>query len=107
MELSLQPGTKISMGSTIHLVLGDGVGNRQFIVPSLIGMTYCAAKALLRQMDWFGAIVAMGINDTWNAFIYRQRPKRFDDEKKFQYIRSGQIDGYLVADGETGSRYSR
>ena len=26
-------GTKIRMGSTISLVLGDGVGDRQFVVP--------------------------------------------------------------------------
>jgi hypothetical protein len=26
-----------------------------------------------------------------NAFIHDQRPKRFDDERKFRYIRSGQL----------------
>src|SRR5688572_8361444 len=96
----IKPGTKISMGSTIDMVLGDGVGNRQFVVPSLIGMTYAEAKSLLQAHGLaFGAIVALGVNDTLNAFIYDQRPKRFDDEKKFRYIRSGQLmDVWLQAE---------
>ena len=89
----IKPGTKIRMGSTIDMVLGDGVGNRQFVVPSLVGMTYAEARALLEANGLaFGAIIiAPGINDTLNAYIYRQRPERFDDEKKFRYIRSGQL----------------
>jgi eukaryotic-like serine/threonine-protein kinase len=88
----IKPGTKISMGSTIDMVLGDGVGNRQFVVPSLIGMTYAEAKSLLQANGLaFGAIVAPGVDDTLNAFIFDQRPKRFDDDKKFRYIRSGQL----------------
>ena len=78
----IKPGTKIQMGSTIDMVLGDGVGNRQFVVPSLIGMTYAEAKSLLQANGLaFGAIVAPGVGDTLNAFIYKQRPERFDDDK--------------------------
>jgi len=85
-------GTKIRMGSKISLVLGNGLGDRQFVVPSLIGMTYGQAKSLLEThgLD-FDAVVATGIDDTLNAYIYQQRPERFDDEKKFRYIRSGQF----------------
>jgi len=90
---TIKPGTRIRMGSTIDMVLGDGVGNRQFVVPSLVGMTYAEAKALLEANGLaFGAkIIEPGIQDTLNAYIYRQRPERFDDEKKFRYIRSGQL----------------
>lgn len=88
----IKPGTKIQMGSIIDMVLGDGVGDRQFVVPSLIGMTYAEAKALLEANGLaFGSTVALGISDTLNAFIYRQSPGRFDDERKFRYIRSGQL----------------
>ncbi len=100
----IKPGTKIRMGSEIDMVLGDGVGNRQFVVPSLIGMTYAEAKALLQANGLaFGAkIVEPGIHDTLNAYIYRQRPERFDDEKRFRYIRSGQlIDIWLQAEKPT------
>lgn len=96
----IRPGDKIRMGSTIDLVLGDGVGDRQFVVPSLIGMTYCEAKSLLEAHGIaFGAVMAAGISDTCNGFIYQQRPERYDDDKKFRYIRSGQlIDIWLQVD---------
>ena len=85
-------GTKIRMGSKISLVLGDGVGDRQFVVPSLIGMTYSQAKSMLEAHGLaFGAIIAQNIEDTTNAYIYQQRPERYDDEKRFRYIRSGQL----------------
>lgn len=85
-------GTKIRMGSKISLVLGNGVGDRQFVVPSLIGMTYGQAKAMLEANGLaFGVVMAIGIEDTVNAYIYQQRPERYDDEKRFRYIRSGQL----------------
>lgn len=88
----IQAGTKIRMGSKISLVLGDGVGDRQFVVPSLIGMTYGQAKSMLEAHGLaFGAIIAPNIDDTTNAYIYQQRPERYDDEKRFRYIRSGQL----------------
>lgn len=88
----IKPGTKIRMGSTISLVLASGQGETQFMVPNLIGMTFCEARRLLsaNQLS-FGSVVALGISDSCNAYIYRQEPERFDDEKKPQYIRSGQL----------------
>lgn len=88
----IKPGTKIQMGSTVDMVLGDGVGNRQFVVPSLIGLTYAQAKSLLQANGLaFGSKVAIGVSDTLNAYIYDQRPGRYDDEGKFRYIRTGQL----------------
>ncbi len=85
-------GTKVRMGSKISLILGDGVGDRQFVVPSLIGMTYSQAKSLLGAHGLgFGVIIAQDVEDTLNAYIYQQRPERFDDEKRYRYIRSGQL----------------
>lgn len=84
-------GTKIRMGSTISFVLGSGVGNEKFIVPQLIGMRFCDAKSMIESNGlMFGSIVATGISDTCNAYIYWQNPERYNDEKKFQYIRTGQ-----------------
>jgi beta-lactam-binding protein with PASTA domain len=87
----IAPGTKIRMGSSISFVLGSGVGNEKFVVPSLIGMTYSQAKSLLESHGLaFGVVLADGIRDTASAFIFWQNPQRFDDDKKFQYIRTGQ-----------------
>jgi beta-lactam-binding protein with PASTA domain len=88
----IKPGTKIRMGSTIDMILGDGLGDTKFVVPSLVGMTYGQAKALLETNGLaFGVVIAPAIEDTMNAYIYRQSPQRYDDEKKFRYIRSGQL----------------
>jgi hypothetical protein len=55
-------------------------------------MTYGQAKSMLEAHGLaFGAIIAPNIEDTTNAFIYQQRPERYDDEKRFRYIRSGQL----------------
>ena len=88
----ISPGTKVRMGSKISLVLGNGVGERQFVVPSLIGMTYSQAKSLLETHGLgLGVVIAPDIEDTINAYIYKQSPERYDAERRFRYIRSGQL----------------
>jgi len=85
-------GTKIRMGSTISLVLGDGVGDLQFVVPNIVGMTYSQARQILSANGiGIGAVVAYNVEDTASAFIYRQNPERYNEEKKYRYIRSGQL----------------
>lgn len=97
----ITPGTKIRKGSTVSLVLGDGVGKREFIVPIITGMTFAQAKAMLESAGvGIGAIVTdVNVSDTMNAFIYRQNPERLDDQKQIQRIRSGQLmDVWLQVD---------
>jgi beta-lactam-binding protein with PASTA domain len=87
----IAPGTQIRKGSVISLVLGDGVGKTEFAVPVIIGMKFGEAKALLEANGLvMGAIVAPGVTDTINAYINKQNPERFDDEKHIQHIRPGQ-----------------
>jgi beta-lactam-binding protein with PASTA domain len=88
----ITPGTKIRMGSTISFVLGSGVGNEKFVVPQLVGMKYCDAKAMIESHGlMMGSVLAPDISDTCNAYIYWQNPERFDEDKKFRYIRTGQL----------------
>lgn len=97
----IQPGTQLRMGSSITLVLGDGVGNIELIVPSLIGMTYADAERLLRANGLnLGAVVLdPGISDTLGAFVYKQNPERFRDDGVKQKIRPGQLmDVWLSVD---------
>jgi eukaryotic-like serine/threonine-protein kinase len=84
---------KVQWGSRISLVIGGGLDNQQFIVPSLLGLTYSEAKALLEANGIsIGAILTdPGVRDTANAFVYKQNPERFDEEKKPRYIQSGQL----------------
>lgn len=98
---SIAPGTQIRKGSIISLVLGDGVGNKEFSVPVLTGIEYRQAKRILEDNGIvIGAIVAdANVTDTLSAWIYKQNPDRFNEDKKIQKIRSGQtIDVWLQVD---------
>jgi beta-lactam-binding protein with PASTA domain len=86
------PGTKIRQGSEINLVLGDGVGDLEFAVPDLIGMTFGHAKGLLEAngLSFLVVLPDAGITDTLNAYIFWQNPPRLSEEGKKIKIRPGQ-----------------
>jgi eukaryotic-like serine/threonine-protein kinase len=88
----IAPGTKIRRGSVVTLVLGNGVGKKEYAVPNLIGMRFCDAKAVLGAHGiGFGVVMLSDVTDTCNSFIYWQNPSRYDEDKKIQHIRSGQL----------------
>jgi len=96
----ITPGTKIKKGSSITLVLGDGIGGQPIPVPALVGLNYLEAKVLLDSAGLsFGAIVLeSGVQDTASAWIYKQSPETLDEDKAVQTIRPGQlIDIWLQA----------
>lgn len=72
----IAPGTMVPEGSSISLILGDGVGNQANPVPNLIGLTYMQARDLLSASDLnLGVVLYQGaITDTLNAFVFRQLP---------------------------------
>jgi eukaryotic-like serine/threonine-protein kinase len=88
----IAPGTKIKWGSKITLVIGSGIENSQQIVPDVIGQTYAEAKAFLEAE---GIIVApvpnADVKDTGRAYVFDQRPPRFNEEKAPNYIRPGMV----------------
>jgi len=89
---------KIQWGSSITLIIGGGLEDRQMLVPSLLGMTFGEAKAYLTENGiGIGAIIANSpIKDTNSAFIYQQNPDRFDEDHIPRYIQAGQVmDLYL------------
>lgn len=98
------PGSKIQWGSRITLIIGAGVENERMIVPDVIGLTYAEAKA---QLEAQGVIVVPAPNadvkDTGRAFIFDQRPPRFNEEKLPNYIQPGQVmDLFLSVTNEAG-----
>jgi beta-lactam-binding protein with PASTA domain len=88
----IKPGTKISMGSTIRLVLGSGLGSDQFPVPDLIGLTYTEAKILVESNGLFFNIVLpdSDVTDTAAAYVYRQQPERLTIDGRTNRIQAGQ-----------------
>jgi beta-lactam-binding protein with PASTA domain len=89
----IPPGTKITMGNTISLVLGAGVGNEDLPVPDLFAMSYEEATALLEANKiMLGSIVQDGnVQDTGAAYIFRQQPQRYNDDGTINRIRQGQM----------------
>ena len=96
-------GTKIPMGSKISFVLGSGVGTERFVVPNLKGFTFCDVKALIESHGLvIGSVIIMpgaDVTDTCSAYVWKQRPARYESDGTMQYIRSGQtIDVWLQKD---------
>ncbi len=95
---AIKPGTKIQQGSKITLVLGNGIGGIEFMVPDLIGLSYREAKAILdsERLISGAPVPDADVTNTEDAFVYRQNPSRYDDEKRPNRIRQGQsIDLWL------------
>jgi beta-lactam-binding protein with PASTA domain len=87
----IDPGAKLRMGSSVSLVLGDGVGKTEFAVPMIVGLTFAQAKALLEANGLImGAVIAPGVSDTTSAYISKQVPERYDEDHHIQHIRPGQ-----------------
>ncbi len=94
---SIPEKAKVQWGSKITLVIGGGIDEQRMLVPSLVGMRFSEAKEVLQSAGLImGAVIADGVSDTANAFIIRQSPERFDEQKMPQYIQAGQVmDLYL------------
>lgn len=94
---AIGPGSKVPMGSRIDFVLGSGIGDAEFDVPDLVGLTVSEAKAMLAGMTvGLGAIISTdAVKDTITAFVVKQSPDRFTDPgdgQKYQNkIRPGQM----------------
>lgn len=94
----IKPGSKITMGSAIVLVLGSGLGQDEFNVPDLFSLTYAEAMMMLQSTNLSaGAVVPdPDVTDTMNAYVYRQSPERFTYDNRMNRIRPGQtIDLWL------------
>lgn len=74
---TIKPGTEIDKGSVIDLVLGDGVGNAEVLVPDLVGLTRGEALFALKGSSLnVGTLhIDPGTRDTNNAKVYRQIPE--------------------------------
>jgi beta-lactam-binding protein with PASTA domain len=97
----IKPGTQIQQGSSITLILGNGVGGGQgFIVPDLFGLTYLQAKARLDSMGiTIGAVVAeRDVRDSAESYIWKQTPPQISDDNLPNRIKPGEtIDIWLKA----------
>ncbi|MBC7935147.1 MAG: PASTA domain-containing protein [Rhizobacter sp.] len=86
-------GAKLPWGSRVDLVVGSGLSEERFLVPDLIGLTLEQAKALLEEKGIMlaGTIADPGVADTSAAFVYKQLPPRFTEDRQAVFISSGQV----------------
>ena len=89
---SIKPGTKVSMGEKISLVLGAGIGNEEVPVPDLFGLPYPEALTLMEAngIDLF-VVLDPDLKDTMAGFVYWQNPERWGDDRRLNRIRAGQM----------------
>lgn len=94
---SVRPGQSIPQGSTISLVIGDGLGNTEMNVPDVIGLTYPEAVAQLSGNGlMFTSVFDMDVHDTTFAKVYKQTPNAISDLGTPSRIRQGDfIDLYI------------
>ena len=69
-------GTRIPMGTTIDLVIGDGSGSQMMSVPDIIGMQLSEARDYISSMNCtIGAVTPdIDVVHSDSAFIYKQDP---------------------------------
>ena len=96
---TVQPGTKVPLGSIIGFVLGSGVGDSEIDVPYIVGKTLNDARAYLSTLNIsIGSVLMIGsVNDSGSAYIVKQIPELSSNvldangKKQPNKIRSGQL----------------
>ena len=96
----VKPGTMITKGTRVSLVLGDGLGEGEVTVPDLRGYTLDEAKGLLDGVGLsLGAVVTDNsfTGDTLKGFVYQQMPDAVDPLKN--KIKGGEtVDVFITND---------
>lgn len=80
----IQPGTKVPVGATIFLVLGNGAGSESMEVPDIVGMSFDEATSYLQTFNiTIGTVnTDPGVTDQGSAEIYKQDPPRMNGAQK-------------------------
>ncbi len=92
----LKAGSKIAKGTTITLLLGEGLTDKKINVPYLIGLRYDEALVKLHEeynLSLGALIVSEGVTDTARAFVWKTEPGYGSGRK----IRVGEeLDFFLI-----------
>ena len=91
----ITPGTPIPQGSRIDLVIGNGLGNTEWDVPNVTGMTVDEALVILSQFNLQPMLVPASqmeqITDTPTAIISDQGPSQYYDDGAMNRIKMGEF----------------
>jgi len=95
----LRPGDMIAQGSKINLVIGDGLGNTEFDVPDLTGMSVDQAIATVNQWNLQYIINPLDqakISDTLDAIVVSQEPRELNQAGGHNRIKAGDFITLLI-----------
>ncbi len=94
-------GAKIPQGSKIDLVIGNGMGNTEWDVPDVTGMTVNEANIYLNQYNlqpiYAPSDPNAGITDTFEATITDQLPRPYNDAGERNRIKMGDFINLMIA----------
>ena len=104
----VRPGEMIAMGSKITLVVGDGMGNKQFDVPDVIGRTVDEAITMLYASNIQPRIIAKemtDISDTSTAFVICQYPRALNETGTANRINMGEFIELIIMQNPSEQDY--
>lgn len=105
---AIRPGTMLPQGSRIDLIIGDGLGNTQFNVPDVVGLTYNEAVAMLSGNGLtITALWEGDITDSANAIIYNQMPYPQNELGAPNRIRQGDLVDIRIKQNPTPEELER
>ena len=90
----IRPGDMIAQGSKIDLVIGNGLGNTEWEVPEVTGLSIDEATAIINQFNLVpNTVVRAGdeITDTASAIIVDQTPRAYTEDGKRNHIKMGDV----------------
>lgn len=89
----ISAGALVTQGSKIDLVIGNGLGNTEWDVPNVTGMTVDEAMITLTQFNLQPLLMPASqleqISDTASAIVTDQRPRQLNDAGQHNRIKMG------------------
>jgi eukaryotic-like serine/threonine-protein kinase len=90
---SIVAGAMVPQGSKIDLIIGNGLGNTEWPVPDVTGLTVDEARIILDQFSLQPFLVCADrlsdISDTPSARIVDQTPRQYNDAGEHNRIKMG------------------
>jgi beta-lactam-binding protein with PASTA domain len=104
----ISAGTLIPQGSRISLVIGDGLGNTEFAVPDVIGMTFAEGREMLMGNGLLVTpVFDPDVVDTANAVIFNQTPSPLNEAGASNRIREGDYVDIFIKQNPTQEEMER
>jgi len=97
----IRAGDMIAQGSKIDLVIGNGLGNTEWEVPDVTGLSVDEATTIINQFNLIPNMVGRdgdpAITDTPSAIIVDQNPRAVAEDGKHNHIKMGDVIDIIIS----------